>query len=161
VIDAVMHSPSWPRILLVWLYDEHGGNYDHVPPPAAIKPDNIAPVLATGDPPGGYNIYGPRVPAVVVSGFAKRGAVTNVVHDHTSILATVEEKWNVPACTYRDANAATLSDFLVRDGKPTFPEPPVLAKPSNELKTQLACDPAPLTYKVSPEPPAADVRRRA
>ena len=149
VVNAVLSSPLWPRILLVWLYDEHGGNYDHVPPPAAIPPDSIQPMLSAGDPPGGYNIYGPRVPAVVVSGYSRAGAVTNVVHDHTSILATIEAKWNVPALTYRDANAATLADFLVAPGaKPPFPEPPKLAAPSNEAQTQEECDAGPLNYPV-------------
>jgi len=62
--------------------------------------------------PGGYTIYGPRVPAVVVSPYSKPKGVTNVVHDHTSALATIEYKWNLPALTYRDANAATVMDFL-------------------------------------------------
>jgi hypothetical protein len=149
VVDAVLKSPLWPRILLVWLYDEHGGNYDHVPPPAAIKPDAIGPKLGPHDPPGGYDIYGPRVPAVVVSGYAKPHAVTHVVHDHTSVLATIEAKWNLPAMTYRDANAATLADFLVAPGAaPSFPEPPGLAGPANIERTQAACDPTPLSYPV-------------
>ncbi len=41
VIDAVMHGKGWPNTLLVWLYDEHGGYYDHVPPPAAPAPDDV------------------------------------------------------------------------------------------------------------------------
>ena len=52
VVNAVLHSPLWPRILLVWLYDEHGGNYDHVPPPAAIPPDSIPPSLKIRRCPG-------------------------------------------------------------------------------------------------------------
>jgi phospholipase C len=150
VVNAVLKSPLWPRVLLVWLYDEHGGNYDHVPPPAAIKPDAIPPKLGPHDPPGGYDIYGPRVPAVVVSGYAKRNAVTNVVHDHTSILATIQAKWNLPAMTYRDANAATLADFLIdpTHSAPSFPEAPGVAGPSNIERTQMACDPGPLTYPV-------------
>ena len=112
VVEAVLRSPAWPRTLLIYLYDEHGGYYDHVPPPAAIAPDAIAPKLAPGDAPGGYTIYGPRVPAVVISPYSRPNAVTNVVHDHTSILATIEAKWNLPALTYRDANAATVMDFL-------------------------------------------------
>jgi len=46
--------------------------------------------------PGGYDVYGPRVPAVVMSAYSKPHAVTNVVHDHTSLLATIEAKWNLP-----------------------------------------------------------------
>jgi phospholipase C len=151
VVNAVLGSPSWPRIMLVWLYDEHGGWYDHVPPPAAIAPDSIRPKLSSGDVPGAYNIYGCRVPAVVVSGYAKPRAVTNVVHDHTSLLATIQAKWNLPAMTYRDANAATMADFLA----PTvqFPTPPTLAPPSNLASSEAACDPSAPTYKVQKPPP--------
>jgi phospholipase C len=151
VVNAVLGSPLWPRVLVLWVYDEHGGTYDHVPPPAAIKPDNIPPRLGSGDPPGDYGIYGLRVPAVVVSGYARPNAVTDVVHDHTSILATIEAKWNLPAMTYRDANAATMADFL--DQRVRFPEPPALAAPSNLLASELSCSQTPLRFTVHPYPP--------
>ena len=129
IIESVLASPLWPRTLLIYTYDEHGGYYDHVPPPAAIEPDSIPPALASGDAPGAYNLYGPRVPAVVVSPYSKPNAVTDVVHDHTSVLATIEAKWNLPALTYRDANATTVMDFL--DVKrAAFLEPPTIAGPS-------------------------------
>jgi len=112
VVEAVLKSPAWPRTLLIYTYDEHGGYYDHVPPPASIEPDSIPPDLAPGDVPGAYNIYGVRVPAIVASPYSRPNAVTDVVHDHTSVLATIEAKWNLPALTYRDANAATVMDFL-------------------------------------------------
>ncbi len=111
-VKAVLESPAWPRTLLIHTYDEHGGYYDHVPPPAAIAPDSIPPRLGPGDAPGGYDIYGPRVPAIVASPYSRPNGVTNVLHDHTSVLATIESKWNLPALTYRDANAATVEDFL-------------------------------------------------
>ena len=146
VVQNVLRSPLWPRILLVWLYDEHGGWYDHVPPPAAIPPDSIPPKLGPNDVPGAYNIYGPRVPAVAVSGHAKPHAVTNVVHDHTSVLATIQAKWNLPAMTYRDANARTMSDFL--RGRVTFPEPPQLAAPSDLPESERTCDTNPMSFGV-------------
>ncbi len=122
-VKAVLDSPAWPRTLLIYTYDEHGGYYDHVPPPAAIPPDEIAPELKPGDVPGGYDIYGPRVPGIVASPYSKPNGVTNVVHDHTSVLATIEAKWNLPALTYRDANAKTVEDFL-DTGNAAFMEPP-------------------------------------
>jgi len=89
ILQAVLSSPAWSRTLLIYTYDEHGGYYDHVPPPAAIAPDSIPPDLSPGDAPGGYNLYGPRVPGIVASP-SKPNGVTNVLHDHTSVLATIE-----------------------------------------------------------------------
>jgi phospholipase C len=130
VVEAVLQSPAWPRTLLVYTYDEHGGYYDHVPPPAAIAPDSIPPELGPSDVAGGYDIHGPRVPAIVVSPYSKPNGTTDVVHDHTSVLATIESKWNLPALTYRDANAATVMDFIdVR--RPAFLEPPTIAAPAS------------------------------
>jgi phospholipase C len=127
VVQAVMESPAWPRTLLVWTFDEGGGYYDHVPPPAAVPPDEIPP-LPPATRHDGFARYGFRVPAVVVSPWSRKGHVTSVVHDHTSILAMVERKWNLPAMTNRDAAAADLSDFLDLDF-PAFADPPTLAQP--------------------------------
>ena len=125
VVNAVMQSPQWEKTLLVWYYDEHGGYYDHVPPPRAIAPDTIKPQLEKDDVPGGYDVYGCRVPAVVVSPWARRHHVSDVVHDHTSVLAFLERKWNLPALTYRDANAAWMRDFF-DFRQMSFREPPAL-----------------------------------
>jgi phospholipase C len=139
VVKCVLESPAWPRTLLIYTYDEHGGYYDHVPPPPAIAPDSIAPKLEAGDTPGGYDIYGPRVPGIVASPYSKPNAVTNVVHDHTSALATIEAKWNLPALTLRDANAKTVLDFLDL-GQAAFMEPPLaqIIEPPKPTGTILA-----------------------
>ena len=131
IINAVMYGPAWAKTLLVWTYDEHGGYYDHVPPPRAIKPDNIPPDI-TVPPylPGAYDRYGFRVPAVIVSPYARKKYVSHVVHDHTSILKLIETKWNLPALTFRDANADNLLDSLDFTGKPAFLEPPALPAPA-------------------------------
>jgi phospholipase C len=129
IIRAVMAGPGWPKTVLVWCYDEHGGYYDHVPPPRAIPPDAIAPAIhVPPDEPGAFDRYGFRVPAVVVSPYARRGHVSHVLHDHTSILKLVETKWNLPALTYRDANADDLLDCLDLHGRPAFLEPPDLPR---------------------------------
>jgi phospholipase C len=131
VINAVMHGPGWPKTLLIWVYDEHGGYYDHVPPPPAMKPDDVAPELTSTNVPGAYDRYGFRVPAVIVSPYARKGYVSHVVHDHTSVLKLVETKWNLPALTYRDANADNLLDSLDLQSPPAFLTPPVLPAPAN------------------------------
>jgi len=139
VINAVMAGPDWGSTLLVWTYDEHGGYYDHVPPPPGVLPDNVPPALETGDVPGAYDRYGMRVPAVIVSPWAKKDYISHVVHDHTSILKLVHTKWNLPALTARDANADNLLDSLDFSGKPAFATPPTLHKPLNPSSTVPLC----------------------
>jgi phospholipase C len=117
--------------MLIWTYDEHGGYYDHVPPPPAIAPDDVPPALKAGDPPGGFDRYGFRVPSGVVSPYAKKDFVSHTLYDHTSILKTVEEKWNLPALTRRDANANSLFDMLDLTKKPAFLNPPRLPAAPN------------------------------
>ncbi|HEY2214969.1 MAG TPA: alkaline phosphatase family protein, partial [Acidimicrobiales bacterium] len=86
IVNAVMTGANWHRTLLIWMYDEHGGYYDHVAPAAAPLPDLTKPELSATNQPGAYNLYGPRTPAVIVSPYSKVHEVTNVVHDHTSVL---------------------------------------------------------------------------
>ena len=128
VVRAVTSGPDWSSTLLIWLYDEHGGFYDHVPSPRAIAPDSIKPKISATDVQGGYDQYGIRVPAVVVSAYSRPHAVTNVLHDHTSVLAEIERTWNLPALTYRDANATNLRDFLDLT-HPALLTPPALSAP--------------------------------
>jgi phospholipase C len=129
VINAVINGPHWDRTLLILTYDEHGGYYDHVPPPAAIAPDNIGPILLPGENGfDGFNRYGFRVPFAIVSPWARPHYVSHQVFDHTSILKLVQTKWNLPALTFRDANATPMLDMLDLR-RPHFAEPPQLAQP--------------------------------
>lgn len=82
VIKALLSSPSWSRSLLVITYDEHGGFYDHVPPPAA--PERRTPP---------HDRLGVRVPAIVLSPYTPRGGVAHEQFDHTSWLKSVAERW--------------------------------------------------------------------
>jgi phospholipase C len=140
--------------MLIWTYDEHGGYYDHVRPPPAMPPDDIAPMLGTGDPPGAFDRYGFRVPCAVVSPHAKKHHVSHTVYDHTSILKTVETKWNLPALTRRDANAHSLLDMLDLHTQPAFLTP---------SRLPAAPDPVPksgcLTTGAGTIPPPSSVTR--
>jgi phospholipase C len=129
VVNAVINGPDWDRTLLILTYDEHGGYYDHVPPPAAIPPDSIGPSLVDPreNPFDGFARYGFRVPFAIVSPWARRHYVSHRVFDHTSILKLAETKWNLPALTYRDANALPMLDML-DFRRPAFAEPK-LAQP--------------------------------
>ncbi|HEX7354552.1 MAG TPA: alkaline phosphatase family protein [Mycobacteriales bacterium] len=141
VVNAVMNGRAWDKTLMIWTYDEHGGYYDHVPPPVALAPDDVPPQLSPGDAPGTYAQYGVRVPAVVVSPWSRKNDVTNVVHDHTSILATIEKKWNLPSMTRRDHHAATVEDF-VDFSQAVFLDPPALAPAQNPASSLTTCSTA-------------------
>jgi len=140
VINAVINGPAWDKTLLLWTYDEHGGYYDHVPPPAAVPPDSIAPQVPSGQSAyDGFGRLGFRVPFALVSPWARREHVSHVVYDHTSILKLAETKWNLPALTYRDANANAPLDMLDLR-RPSFAEPPALALPAEVTNPGvLAC----------------------
>jgi phospholipase C len=145
VINAVMSSPLWPNTVLLWTYDEHGGYYDHVPPPPALAPDDIPPdvsaISSTTLPYNGFAQYGFRVPFAVISPFARPHYVSHRVMDHTSICALAEYKWNLPAMTYRDANAHPPLDMLDLHFA-AFETPPVLAQPllDTDPTGAQACD---------------------
>ena len=66
------------------------------------------------------------MPAVIVSPYVRPHYVSHRVHDHTSVLKLIATKWNLPALTYRDANASNLLDVLDLRRPPAFLEPPVL-----------------------------------
>ncbi len=171
VVGALRSSPLWPNTMFILNYDEHGGYYDHVPPPAALAPDAIPPTVQPGESLyDGFARYGFRVPSVIVSPYAKRDYVSGTLYDHTSILAFVERKWNLPAMTYRDANANDLTDFLdmaaMTQGQPTFPELPALAA-SGENPATLACTtrgpgtiPPPASVAAAPSKRKAHQRHR-
>ncbi|MHB1836389.1 MAG: phospholipase C [Solirubrobacteraceae bacterium] len=129
IVHALMHAPTWSGTALFVTWDEHGGYYDHVPPPRAINPDSIAPIEGPNGPPlvpGAFDRYGFRVPLLAVSPWARASYVSKVVQDHTSLTAFIEHKWNLPAMTFRDANAHPMTDYF-DFSSPAFRHPPALA----------------------------------
>jgi phospholipase C len=139
VVHAVMSSPQWAHTALFVTHDEHGGFYDHVPPPPACRPDAIAPLLTAGDTtPGGFDLYGVRVLLIAVSPYAKKGYVGHHVYDHTSIARFIEAKFKIPALTARDANAEPPFDLFDFSAPPAFLTPPTIDVP--------VIDPAELSY---------------
>ena len=156
VVNAVINGPAWDRTLLIWTYDEHGGYYDHVRPPRALAPDTIPPAVPAGVSAfDGFARYGFRVPFALVSPWARPHYVSHATFDHTSILKLVETKWNLPALTYRDANARAMLDMLDLH-RPAFADPPELAVPLQDS------DPASLSCNVNGPgtiPPPGSVTR--
>ncbi|MFT4625213.1 MAG: phospholipase C [Myxococcota bacterium] len=118
VYQALRNSPLWESSMLVITYDEHGGFYDSVPPPTATPPGDktMSSVFGSLNKWGfGFDRYGVRVPAVVVSPWIPAGTVSKEVYDHSSITATLAKIVGMPTLTDRDAGATTLDDLLTLD----------------------------------------------
>jgi phospholipase C len=116
VYTALLKSPNWSKTLLVITYDEHGGFYDHVQPPAAQD-----------DKPS-FRTYGVRVPAIIVSPWVQRRSVSNVLYDHTSIIKTIllrfcEGNGQIPDMGARVNHANHLGSVLQLTS-PRSPTPP-------------------------------------
>jgi hypothetical protein len=122
VVDALMRGPLWSKTLLLITYDEHGGFFDHVSPPAAV-------------PVSGIGVYGVRAPTFIISPWVDRGKATStidpsIVFDHTSIAKTIIRCFmsaNPPDMGERVAKANDLSMVLrttERTDKPNVPVPP-------------------------------------
>jgi phospholipase C len=108
LVSDVQNGPNWKDTAIIITYDEHGGRWDHVAPP---KGDRWGP--------------GSRVPAIVISPFAKRGYVDHTQYDTTSILKLIETRWGLDALGTRDAsvnnmlNAFDFSPIAALPGGPT------------------------------------------
>jgi len=104
IINALMESPYWKDSVVFLTWDDYGGFYDHAPPPTAD---------AFG--------YGPRVPMVILSPYARPNCVTHHVSDFTSVLKLIEERWNLPHLTARDDQAYDMLDAFDFDQRPNPP----------------------------------------
>jgi phospholipase C len=149
VYNTLRAGPGWRQTLFIITCDEHGGCYDHVPPPPAISPDNKMP--------DGFDFgyYGVRVPAVIVSPYIKPGSIIRPTgdwpFDHTSISATLHQLFGTAFLTARDAAAPHLltarTDTPDNDGPARIvaPAPPATvaavarsaAAPPNGLQSSL------------------------
>jgi phospholipase C len=123
IYNAIVNSPNWPTTALIISYDEHGGFYDHVPPPPACKPDDVPPALTASSYVAEFDRYGFRVPLIVVSPYSRPGYVSHQTFDLTSILRFVEARFDIPALTARDANATPITEMF------DFSKPPQLLAP--------------------------------
>jgi phospholipase C len=150
VYNAVRGGPGWGQTLFVVTYDEHGGCYDHVVPPAAASPDDLR---ADGFD---FGTFGVRVPAVIVSPHVRPGSVIRPAgdkrFDHTTIIATLRALFDIGPLTKRDAAAPNLLDHLEdqisNDGPASITAPAVppapaqvaraSSKPLNDMQRSLS-----------------------
>jgi phospholipase C len=113
VYNALKNSPCWESTMLVVIFDEHGGCYDHVPPPPAVPPAPPKPGQKFA-----FDRYGVRIPAVIASpliapGTVLRAAPGSQPYDHTSIISTLRKRFGIAQpLTERDRNAPDLGQVL-------------------------------------------------
>ena len=134
LINAFMQSSSWRNSAFIFTFDESGGLYDHVAPQPTVSPDGIAPIDLHPDdvctsitgPTCNFVYTGYRVPLTVISPFAKKNYVSHTVMDSTAILKLIEERFDLPALTQRDAAQKDMTEFFDFNDPPwtTPPTPP-------------------------------------
>jgi phospholipase C len=136
VYEPLRNSAYWGKVLLLVIFDEHGGFYDHVVPPDAPSPGGDEP---NANPYGfQFDRYGVRVPAIVVSAYTKKGTVIDkdalgdrIVFDHASVYRTLQDLFGVEFLSYRAAEATSLSVVLNQEAarmneagaRSTLPDP--------------------------------------
>src|SRR5262249_32536756 len=104
LVNALMKSPYWQNTALVLTWDDYGGFYDHVAPPSVDQ----------------YGL-GPRVPAVVISPYARAGYVDHTSYEFCSVLRFIEEQHKLPPLTARDQQANSMGLSLDPSREPLAP----------------------------------------
>jgi phospholipase C len=111
MMNALMRSPAWRSTAVVITWDDFGGFYDHVPPPHVDL----------------YG-FGPRVPMILISPWARRGLVTHQTLEFSSVLRMIEAIWRLRPLTERDRNASDMLDLFAFARKPI---PPLIRSETN------------------------------
>ena len=149
IYDAVRSSASANgsnafNTLLLVIFDEHGGTYDHVPPPPVAPPDPAAPPGQFGFR---FDRSGLRVPALAVSAWVPERTVVTDEFRHTSVIRTLRERWPLgPALSARDAAARDIAPILALDAPRTPAQwPEVTARPVPDFDRSMLPSGAPVS----------------
>ncbi len=129
VFHAVSTGPKWGSTVLIVIFDEWGGFFEHVAPPRVVAPNKIDTNLVNGEA-----LLGFRVPAIIASPFThSANKVDSTTYDHTAILKLIEWRWELAPLTLRDAspqigNPAAGFNFTSPDASvPELPQPSTVA----------------------------------
>src|SRR2546428_733627 len=107
-LNVVMQGPDWKSTAVFLTWDDFGGFYDHVPPP---KVDNF--------------VFGPRVPLLIISPYARQGFISHTFYEFSSVLKFIEERFGLKPLTKRDSEANDMLDSFDFDQRPL---PPLILK---------------------------------
>lgn len=123
------NSPLWNETLLIILFDEHGGFYDHVEPPGCVAPDYHHEEYS-------FLQLGVRVPAVLASPWIGKGIVCQTVFDHTSLLKYMSDLWGLGYLAERARNANTFAGILLSSARTDTPASIPSSTSSSMLSTR-------------------------
>jgi phospholipase C len=131
IVRALIRGGQWTHSMLIITYDEHGGFYDHLPPPDTVEVMTPDGSMTTPIPPLANEVrrLGPRVPAFVISPYVRRGDgrvnVSHTVYEHASIPATILRRFcgpRAPVMSPRVSAAHDLRDLLTLPATEPRPE---------------------------------------
>jgi phospholipase C len=133
VYKALAASPQWNRMLFVIIYDEHGGFYDHVPPPTTVDPDPE------------FKQLGFRIPAIVIGPTVRRGAVVKTQFEHSSVAATLRSIFGIDSLGPRMAATSDLGScidpaLIAAPKAPALNPPPVVMSRIQALTHRIGTD---------------------
>jgi phospholipase C len=125
VVHAFMESPQWKRGALFIVYDEWGGFFDHVRPP------KVPDVRSSANLEEDFGQMGMRIPAVLVSPYAKRNHVDHNIYGFESILKLIRYRYGLAPLTTRDEYAKNILRSFDFESKPNYevpdlPDPPTV-----------------------------------
>jgi phospholipase C len=129
VYETIRNSPHWNESLLLVLYDEQGGFFDHAKPPPTVAPGDVISDMSNNHHSFTFTQLGVRVPSVVISPLILANQIDHKIYDHSSLLATVEQLYSLKPLTNRDGQANNLAHLLSlstprTDSLTTLPDPP-------------------------------------
>ena len=129
---VISNKTRWEETVMIVYYDEHGGFYDHVPPP-------LIPYTTTGNNPYQFNSLGPRIPGIIVSPYAEKGSICNSLFDHTSVLQFLSEiftpnkSYSTNVDTRKKLGIKSISETLNNEKVMIAPAPPNQAIPVHSI----------------------------
>jgi phospholipase C len=164
VYETLRASKYWDKMMLIIIFDEHGGFYDHVSPPGTVSTGDDYR-YATAGRNFAFNRLGVRVPGIVVSAYTKGNTVIGTgalddpaVFDHSSVIATAALRFGFPFLTERDAKANTLDVALNLDAPRLTPAEAPLTLPDSAPDMPAALRLAP-SAAAQPTAPLSDNQR--
>ncbi len=155
IFHAVADGPNWDSTVLMVVFDEWGGFFEHVAPPRVVAPNNVDKNLVNGEA-----LLGFRVPAVIASPFTRGdNSVNSALYDHTACLKLIEWRWGLQPLTLRDGSTSIHNPAVSFNFKSPDASVPVLPQPAGV--TGLPCFLQSLAEKSRPatnetSPPATE-----